>query len=95
MTSHFEDLHLQSGRKIGDIMQSVYKIQSYKGHYELRMDEDTHLWSVFFYPMDTPDEVVRVATGLNTVGDAKSAQIFHNVDRLKAIVIAKNSGSMP
>lgn len=94
MTSRFDELHLQSGRKIGDIMQKVYKITAYRGYYSLEMNEVTHLWSVFFYPDDEPNEVIRVATDLNTARDAKNAQIFHNVDRLKAIVLAKNgSGS--
>lgn len=91
MTSHFEDLHLQSGRKIGDIMSAKHVIKAYKGRYELEMDKSNHTWSLYFYPDDAPDEVVRVQTELLSLEDAKRAQIFHNVDRLKALVIAKRS----
>lgn len=89
MTSHFKELHLPSGRKVGDILQKKYTVSSYRGYYTLELDEVTDKWSVFFYPVDTPDEVIRVATGLSSARDAKNAQIFHNVERLKAVVAAK------
>lgn len=89
LTSHFEELHLQSGRKIADIMSSKKVIKAYKGHYELERDDFDHSWSVYFYADDSPNEVLRVQTGLLSLEDAKRAQVFHNVDRLKAIVIAR------
>lgn len=91
MTSHFKELHLQSGRQIKDIELRTVRVDAYKGHYLLERSQYDHSWSVFFYPEGSELDVIRVQRGLLSLEDAKRAQLFHNIDRLKAAVIARMS----
>ena len=80
-TSHFDELHLCTGRKVSDVR--VITQPGYKGVYKIEKLSDG--WSVFFHPDDSPGEVCRLATGLQDVLGAKAAYLEHRVARIMAI----------
>lgn len=87
MTSHFEELHLQSGRKIGDIMDATVRMDGYQGWYSLEPNKSTQTWSVYFHHQYKNCQTEVVATDLLTFRDAELAKSFHNIDRLKAALM--------
>ena len=87
MTSHFDDIHLASGRKIGDIMNGTVRLDGYQGWYSLEPDLKRHTWSVYFHREYKNCEVETVAKDLLTFRDAELAKMYHNIDRLKAALV--------
>lgn len=84
-TSHFDELHLCTGRKIGDL--SVITEKTSIGTYEMRRLFDG--WSVFFTENGSDGECVRLASGFSRALDAKEVYLQDLIDRLKARVRLK------
>ena len=82
LTSHFNELRLSTGRKVGDVSTIIEK--SSLGVYEIRHLSDG--WSVFFIENNGTQECVRLASGLSRALDAKEVYLQDLIDRLKARV---------
>ena len=87
MTSRFEDLHLITGRRIGDIMNGTVRYDGYQGWYSLEPDKNRHTWSVYFHHEYKNCQIEVVARDLLTFRDAELAKSNHNIGRLKAALV--------
>ena len=88
MTSHFDNLHLQSGRTIGEVVNGsiTYPIQSWKAKYIIQKHSDGYA----LYILDEgAREAVLIESRILTFEDAKMAHFNHNIKRLRELINKK------
>lgn len=91
MTSHFKDLHLQSGRMVEEALTSPIRKVTILGEYEITYNSKCGTFVLTFFPKSDKSHAVPIADDLISFQDAVRAQQFDYIDRLKAAVIAKSS----
>lgn len=91
LTSHFKDLHLQSGRTVEEVLTSPVRRMTILGEYEITYSFKWGTFALALFPKSDKNHSVLIADDLISFPDAVRAQQFDYIDRLKAAVIAKSS----